>query len=124
MHQFQNNEAAVALAAANKRIANILKKNTLAAGVEVDAARLELPAEKKLYKELCDLQADAERLFAQGDYLEGLNQLAKLRPVVDCFFDEVMVMVDDESVKNNRLALLNQLNRCFRNVADFSRIQS
>lgn len=124
LHQFQNNEAAVALAAANKRIANILKKNTLAAGIEVDAAQLELPAEKKLYKELCDLQADAERLFAQGDYLEGLNQLAKLRPVVDCFFDEVMVMVDDESVKNNRLALLDQLNRCFRNVADFSRIQS
>jgi glycyl-tRNA synthetase beta chain len=63
-------------------------------------------------------------MFAEGDYLQGLNELASIRPAVDQFFDEVMVMVDDEVVKNNRLALLQQMFRCFRQVADFSRIQS
>ena len=124
LYQFQKNEAAVALAAANKRIANILKKNKHVAGVEVDASKLELEAEKKLYQQLVDLQPDVERLFSQGQYLDGLNRLANLRPAVDCFFDEVMVMVDDKSLKNNRLALLEQLMRCFRSMADFSRIQS
>ena len=63
-------------------------------------------------------------MFAEGQYLQGLTELAELRPVVDQFFDQVMVMVDNESVKNNRLALLKQLFSCFRQVADFSRIQS
>ena len=70
------------------------------------------------------LQDSVTRLFAQGDYLQGLNQLAELRPAVDRFFDEVMVMVDDERLKDNRLALLEQLLQSFRKVADFSRIQS
>ncbi len=59
-------------------------------------------------------------LFTDGSYLQGLEQLAELRPAVDQFFDDVMVMVEDETVKNNRLALLNQLLQCFRQVADFS----
>jgi glycyl-tRNA synthetase beta chain len=63
-------------------------------------------------------------MFSEGQYLLGLTELAELRPTVDRFFDEVWVMVDDEPVKNNRLALLGQLFRCFRQVADFSRIQS
>ena len=124
LSRFQSNKAAVALAAANKRIANILKKSKHSAGIEVDATKFELAAEKKLYQQLCDLQTDVERLFSEGHYLEGLNRLANLRPAVDSFFDEVMVMVDDESLKNNRLALLDRLMRCFRSVADFSRIQS
>ncbi|MCH6566432.1 MAG: glycine--tRNA ligase subunit beta, partial [Proteobacteria bacterium] len=69
------------------------------------------------------LQARVEPLFGRGKYLQGLNELAKLRPAVDRFFDQVMVMVDDESIKNNRLALLAQMSSCFRRVADFSRIQ-
>ncbi|MCH7881210.1 MAG: glycine--tRNA ligase subunit beta [Proteobacteria bacterium] len=124
LYRFQSNEAAIALAAANKRIANMLKKNKLSAGIEVDASKLQLAAEKKLYQQLGKLQVNVERLFSEGLYLEGLNQLANLRPAVDRFFDEVMVMVEDESVKNNRLALLDRLMRCFRTVADFSRIQS
>ena len=124
LYEFQNNEAALALAAANKRIENILKKNTLPARVKVKVSKLELAAEKALYEQLCELQSKVESLFSQGDYLEGLNQLAGLRPAVDQFFDDVMVMVEDETVKNNRLALLAQLMRCFRSVADFSRIQS
>ncbi len=123
LNQFQSNDAALALAAANKRISNILKKQKLdpAAGVIVE--RFELEAEKQLYSQLEKLQARVEPLFGRGKYLQGLNELAKLRPAVDRFFDQVMVMVDDESIKNNRLALLAQMSSCFRRVADFSRIQ-
>jgi len=124
LSQFQNNDAALVLAAANKRISNILKKTKLDPGVKVIVERFELKAEKQLYEQLVKLQARVEPLFTKGKYLQGLNELAKLRPAVDQFFDEVMVMVDDEIIKNNRLALLAQMSGCFRRVADFSRIQS
>ena len=124
LNQFQSNAAALALAAANKRIVNILKKQTLDPNAGVDPSRFELAAETQLFEQLNTLQARVEPMFAEGDYLQGLNELASLRPAVDQFFDEVMVMVDDEVVKNNRLALLQQMVRCFRQVADFSRIQS
>ena len=124
LHQFQSNDAALALAAANKRISNILKKQKLDPSVDVITERFELKAENQLYKQLVKSQAKVEPLFAKGKYLQGLNELAKLRPAVDQFFDQVMVMVDDELIKNNRLALLAQMLDCFRRVADFSRIQS
>jgi glycyl-tRNA synthetase beta chain len=124
LNQFQSNSAASALAAANKRIANILKKQKIESDSEVNQALFELEAEKVLHEQIVALQSRVEPMFAQGQYLQGLTELANLRPVVDQFFDEVMVMVDDESVKNNRLALLKQLFGCFRQVADFSRIQS
>ena len=81
-------------------------------------------AEKQLFEQLQSLQDSARKLFMRGEYLPGLEQLAELRPAVDQFFDEVMVMVDDVKLKNNRLALLHQLLQSFRRVADFSRIQS
>jgi glycyl-tRNA synthetase beta chain len=124
LHQFQSHDAALALAAASKRISNILKKQNIEVGMEVAVERLELKAEKQLYQKLVELQARVGPLFAKGKYLQGLNELAKLRPVVDRFFDEVMVMVDDDLIRNNRLALLSQMSGCFRQVADFSRIQS
>ncbi|MCZ6796699.1 MAG: glycine--tRNA ligase subunit beta, partial [Gammaproteobacteria bacterium] len=124
LNQFQSNTAALALAAANKRIVNILKKQNLDPSAEVNPSRFELAAEKQLFEQLNTLRARVEPMFDEGQYLQGLNELAGLRPAVDQFFDEVMVMVDDESLKNNRLALLQQLFRCFRQVADFSRIQS
>lgn len=124
LNQFQSNTAALALAAANKRIVNILKKQKLDPSAEVNPSRFELAAEKQLFEQLSTLRARVEPMFDEGQYLQGLNELAGLRPAVDQFFDEVMVMVDDESLKNNRLALLQQLFRCFRQVADFSRIQS
>ena len=121
--EFQSHEAALALAAANKRIGNILKKQDKIADT-VDRSLLLEPAETQLHEQLLE-RADAVRQqFAQGEYLEGLERLAELRPAVDLFFDEVMVMVDDEALKNNRLALLEQLLQSFRLVADFSRIQS
>lgn len=122
--QFQSNEAALALAAANKRISNILKKQSEFESIAVNAALLSEAAEKQLYKQLEAVQEQAQQLFGEGCYFEGLELLAKLRPVVDQFFDDVMVMVEDEAIKNNRLALLERLVLCFRQVADFSRIQS
>lgn len=136
VNQFQSNDAAIALAAANKRISNILKKQG-AADVDqhinqertddslvINEALFEATAEKQLFQQLVGLQDKVDTLFASGEYLQGLNQLALLRPVVDQFFDDVMVMVDDQAIKNNRLALLGRLLNCFKQVADFSRIQS
>jgi glycyl-tRNA synthetase beta chain len=133
VNQFQNNTAAIALAAANKRIANILKKqgidNVAGEGkpndtVVINEALFEAGAEKELFQQLVGLQDKVDTLFAEGEYLQGLNELASLRPVVDQFFDDVMVMVDDQTIKANRLALLGRLLNCFRQVADFSKIQS
>jgi glycyl-tRNA synthetase beta chain len=124
LQQFQTNDAAISLAAANKRIANILKKQDFETTTEVDQSLFEFKAEKDLFEMLTALQGRVDPMFADGKYLQGLTELAALRPEVDQFFDEVMVMVDDELVRNNRLALLNKLYRCFRQIADFSRIQS
>lgn len=127
--QFQSNDAAIALAAANKRISNILKKQNIDLNqtndkLVIDETLFEAIAEKQLFLQLVGLQEKVDSLFAAGEYLQGLNQLASLRPVVDQFFDDVMVMVDDLAIKNNRLALLGRLMNCFRQVADFSRIQA
>jgi glycyl-tRNA synthetase beta chain len=124
VNEFQQNEAAQALAAANKRISNILKKQDQQIPDSVNQDLLQEDAEKQLFIQLEKLNGEAVKLFSEGLYLQGLNQLAALRPAVDRFFDEVMVMVDDPSIKNNRLALLDQLLQSFRKVADFSRIQS
>ena len=123
LQEFQKHDAAEALAAANKRAGNILKKQPAPAG-DVDPALLQQDAERELFDLLCRQRDAAAAKFAAGDYLAGLEQLAELRPALDRFFDEVMVMVDDEAMKNNRLALLDQLLQSFRQVADFSRIQS
>jgi glycyl-tRNA synthetase beta chain len=123
LREFQSHEAALALAAANKRIGNILKKQEMPAG-EVDPALLQEAAERELFDQLGQRRDAAAAEFSAGNYLQGLELLAELRPAVDRFFDDVMVMVEDEGVKNNRLALLDQLLQSFRLVADFSRIQS
>ena len=120
---FQHHEAAQALAAANKRISNILKKQQQPEKA-VTQDLLQEDAEKQLFKQLQELKEGVAEQFSRGDYLQGLEQLAELRPAVDLFFDEVMVMVDDVAVRDNRLALLDQLLQSFRLVADFSRIQS
>ena len=122
LEEFQNHEAASALAAANKRIGNILKKQDGAAG-EVETSLLREEAERELYEQLEQRSESAAARFTQGDYLPGLEQLAELRPAVDRFFDEVMVMVEEPELRSNRLALLDQLMQSFRRVADFSRIR-
>jgi len=122
--EFITDEAAVALAAANKRISNILKKNEQVFGFEVDEALFDSEAEKALYVKLSAYEHISLGHFNGGEYLDGLRVLARLRPLVDRFFDEVMVMVDDEKIRRNRLALLQKLANNFLRVADFSRIQS
>ncbi|MBC8211553.1 MAG: glycine--tRNA ligase subunit beta [Gammaproteobacteria bacterium] len=121
--EFLQNDAALALAAANKRISNILKKQEQSVTTEIDANLLLEPAEKNLYRQLSDIQPAVQQHFNSGEYLPGLNALAALRPVVDQFFDDVMVMAEDEKLRMNRLALLQKLANNFLQAADFSRIQ-
>jgi glycyl-tRNA synthetase beta chain len=122
--EFLREDAAVALAAANKRISNILKKNEQVFGFQIQEDLLELEAEEGLFHQLTSLEQIALGDFNGGEYLAGLEALAGLRPYVDRFFDDVMVMVDDEKVRLNRLALLQKLANNFMRVADFSYIQS
>ncbi|HZP65935.1 MAG TPA: glycine--tRNA ligase subunit beta [Rudaea sp.] len=113
---------AAALAAANKRIGNILRQAG-AAGGKVDATLLDLGAEADLYAAIERVAALVAPLAAERRYTEALRQLAELRPAVDRYFDGVMVMVDDAAKRQNRLALLGQLRRMFLLVADISLLQ-
>ena len=121
--QFKHLEAAESLAAANKRISNILKKVAAPIADQVDEALFVEPQEKALYQAVVAQQERVKPLFESGDYTAALNSLAALRNDVDTFFDSVMVMADDEQLKNNRLALLKQLRNLFLNIADLSRLQ-
>ena len=111
---------AEALAAANKRVSNILAKQANDNFGEVDSALLQDDAEKALAEKLVALTEIVTPLVASNQYTEALTELAQLRAPVDTFFDDVMVMTDDEAVRNNRLALLNALRELFLNVADIS----
>ena len=108
---------APALAAANKRIRNILRKNESPVPANVDAALLSEPAERQLAQALTAALADTDPLLAQRDYLGVLRRLAALRAPVDAFFDGVMVMAEDPAVRGNRLALLRALADRFAAVA-------
>ena len=113
---------AQALAAANKRIANILRKSQLAAGVAVDEARCTEPSEAALHSEMQRAELDARPLIEARDYTAALTRMAQLRAPVDAFFDQVLVMADDPRVRDNRLALLQRLRELFSAVADLSRL--
>jgi len=112
------------LAAANKRISNILRKNeeALAQAGSVDAALLQDEAEKKLYASVQRVQPEVEAAFARGDFAGTLKTLAQLRDDVDAFFNDVMVMAEDLALRNNRLALLSILHRMMNRVADISKL--
>ena len=121
VHAFNQLSEAAALAAANKRVSNILAKqeeNNVPA--KVDNTLLADDAEKALALSLAELSNVVKPLKQDRDYTDMLKQLAKLRQPVDTFFDDVMVMVDDEALRNNRLALLQQLRNLFLEVADIS----
>jgi glycyl-tRNA synthetase beta chain len=115
---------AEALAAANKRIRNILRQAGDNADGTIDAALLAEPAERQLAQELETLRAQVEPLLRAGDYSAALRRLAGLRGAVDEFFDKVMVMAEDAALRRNRLALLASLSRLFLGAADISRLQS
>lgn len=121
VHAFNQLPEASALAAANKRVSNILaKQEDKTIPTEVDNRLLADSAEKALALSLAELANEIKPLQQDRDYTDVLKQLAKLRQPVDQFFDEVMVMVDDEKLRNNRLALLQQLRNLFLQVADIS----
>jgi len=111
---------AASLTAANKRIANILKKAEGGAGGAVDAGLLRESAEKSLHEALAGIVKEVDRALQKGDYAAALAQLAGLRPAVDGFFDAVMVNAEDAQLRRNRLALLAELRRQFARIADLS----
>jgi len=113
---------APALAAANKRVGNILKKAEDEVGGVADPARCVEAAETALFTALGEIAPRADAAFAAGDYTASLQVLAALKTPVDAFFDQVMVNADDPALKANRLALLNQLHRTMNRVADISRL--
>jgi len=113
---------AASLAAANKRIANILRKADTDVPVRVDPSLLHHPAERKLAQEVEALREEVETLLAGRRYEGAMRRLATLRPHVDAFFDGVMVMAENPAVRANRLALLAALERLFGETADLSRL--
>lgn len=121
--EFRGLAEAGSLAAANKRIGNILRKTEEAIPDTVNSAKLVDAAEQALAKVLDNLSVNVTAQFDRGDYTDGLKALAALREPVDLFFDNVMVMADDAGLRANRLALLQQLQALFLRVADLSRLQ-
>ena len=115
-------DAASSLAAANKRIANILKQAGDQGDVAVKEKLLEDDAELELWSALKMARETLDPMLERREYTAALTELAKLRGVIDKFFDDVMVMADDEATKNNRLALLTELRALFLDVADISRL--
>lgn len=115
---------AEALAAANKRIRNILKQAGNLPVTKIDPALLREPAERQLAQEVEALHARVEALLDENNYAEALRALASLRPAVDAFFDQVMVMAEDMALRHNRLALLANLSNLFLGAADISKLQA
>lgn len=122
---FEQSSEGQAIAAANKRIANILKKAGTVPS-EIDTSLFAESAEKRLYDDLVKTETDFHNTVSQGEFEQtispALTILAQLREPVDSFFDDVMVMADDVAVRNNRLALLSRLRTLFLNLADVSRL--
>ncbi|HEX6723237.1 MAG TPA: glycine--tRNA ligase subunit beta, partial [Burkholderiaceae bacterium] len=110
------------LAAANKRITNILKKSDAQPAAGIDETRLVEPAEKALRGSIASVAPRADALFDGGEYTASLRELAALKAPVDAFFDQVMVNADDPLLRANRLALLAHLHRSMNRVADLSRL--
>ncbi len=122
LKEFLSMPEAGVLAAINKRIANILKKTTLGGQVSVDAGALTEQAERQLHRTLSDLRAPVEEAAAERRYAQSLKALVALRAPVDDFFERVMVMDEDIGRRNNRLALLRDVQRLLGGVADLSRL--
>ncbi|MFY1027820.1 glycine--tRNA ligase subunit beta [Actinobacillus seminis] len=120
---FRTLDSAEALAAANKRVGNILAKVEGEISSEIDRTLLVEPEEKALAEQVIALQTALAPLFAKGDYQTALVRLADLREVIDHFFDKVMVNAEDPKLRLNRLAILSHLQNLFLQVADISLLQ-
>jgi glycyl-tRNA synthetase beta chain len=115
---------AASLAAANKRVGNILKKVGADVTAQVDATLLKEPAELALNAALAEVKPKADAAFDAGDYTTSLQALAALRTPVDAFFDTVMVNAEDAELRNNRLGLLAILHQAMNRVADLSKLSA
>ncbi len=120
VNEFSKLPQAQALAAANKRVSNILSKQNASASVQVNTELLQEDAEKALAKAVSAKAELVAPLFAKREYTKALAALADLQQPVDAFFDSVMVMCEDAALQQNRLALLQQLRGLFLEVADIS----
>ena len=123
MAEFRQLPEAASLAAANKRIRNILKKNSEPLAERANDSLFQEQAERELLSKLDELTPQAQPLFDQGEYAEGLRVLSGLKQPVDNFFDQVMVMAEEKELRINRLSLLSQLESQFLSVADISLLQ-
>ncbi len=123
VNAFRELPEAASLAAANKRIRNILRKVDTVLPFAVRPDLLLEEAEQALAGQLVELSSEVIPFMETGLYGEALNRLARLREPVDAFFDQVLVMAEDSAVRDNRIALLNELSSLFLRVADFSRLQ-
>ncbi len=115
---------AASLAAANKRVGNILKKAEGTVAARVDASALKEPAEVALNAALGEVKPKADKAFDAGDYTASLQSLAALKAPVDAFFDGVMVNAEDAALRNNRLGLLTILHQAMNRVADLSKLSA
>jgi glycyl-tRNA synthetase beta chain len=113
---------AESLAAANKRVGNILKKVEAGVPPIIDPALFREAAENSLFKALGEIKPRADAEFESGDYAASLQVLAALKTPVDAFFDDVMVNAEDPVLRANRLALLNQLHQTMNRVADLAKL--
>ena len=121
VHNFSELAESAALAAANKRVSNLLaKQENSFAGAHVQEDLLREPAEQALHMQLADKVVEVAPLFETGSYNDGLRSLVSLKDCVDRFFDEVLVMCDDAALRDNRLALLQRLRELFLQTADIS----
>lgn len=124
VHAFSATAEATDLSAANKRISNILKKQSAEPSTQVDSSQLVEPAEKALHSAIENIELACTKLFDQGDYAKGLEKLASLRSPVDEFFEHVMVLSDDVAQQKNRLAILKRMQNLFLRVADIALLQT
>ena len=124
VHQLRSETDFLELAQAFKRASNILKKNGDGGAADVHKELFKESAERELYGALCRVEGDVREKVSQGMYEDGLRALVGLKPQVDKFFEDVMVMAKEEEVKVNRLSLLARLVRLFKSVADISHIQN
>jgi len=119
---FKNLREASSLSAANKRIRNILKKADPSLSIYIDQDKLQEKSEKALFSNVSALKSEIEPLMLRREYAMALTRLATLKPMVDDFFDNVMVLCEDEEIRLNRLALLKSLFVVFQDIADISRL--
>ena len=124
VHEFRQLPEAASLAAANKRIRNILKKINASPNTRIDDRLLGEGAERNLFDQLQVMEESVAPVIAGGEYSKALTTLATLKSTIDAFFDDVMVMDDAEDIRNNRIALVARVSNQFSAIADISCLQS